>query len=56
MYRILELNPQLQSFSGDIDLNGLLLEIIEANIRITGVNCHEPSFEDYYLEMTGGKK
>ncbi len=42
--------------SGEIDLNAVLSRIIEAKIQITGVNCHESSFEDYYLEMIGGKR
>ena len=41
---------------GNIDLNALLSAIIEKNIRITGVNCREPSFEDYYMETIGGKR
>lgn len=41
---------------GDIDLNRVLTAILGANMRITNINCHESSFEDYYLEMIGGKR
>lgn len=42
--------------TGEIDLNAVLSAIIGAGIRITGVSCHESSFEDYYLETTGGRR
>ncbi len=41
---------------GEIDLNAVLSAVIEAGIRITGVNCHESSFEDYYLKTIGGAR
>lgn len=41
---------------GDIDLNRVLTAILGADMRITNINCHESSFEDYYLEMIGGKR
>ena len=40
--------------NGDIDLNEVLGKIINANIKITSVNTHRSSIEDYYLSMTGG--
>ena len=39
---------------GEIDLNAVLSAIIKAEIRIISVNCHESSFEDYYLKTIGG--
>jgi len=48
--------PDGVRFVGEIDLNMILAAIIDANIRITCVNCHESSFEDYYLETIGGKR
>ena len=41
---------------GEIDLNKILAAVIKADIRIISVNCHESSFEDYYLETIGGKR
>lgn len=41
---------------GDIDLNAVLAKIIGAGQKITSVNTHRSSFEDYYLFMTGGSK
>lgn len=41
---------------GEIDLNAILTAIIGAGIRVVSVNCHETSFEDYYLETIGGKR
>ncbi len=41
---------------GEIDLNAVLSAIIGAGIRIISINCHESSFEDYYLETIGGKR
>ena len=41
---------------GEIDLNAILTAIIGVGIRIISVNCHETSFEDYYLETIGGKR
>lgn len=40
--------------NGDIDLNEVLGKIINASIKITSVNTHRSSIEDYYLSMTGG--
>ena len=48
--------PNGVRFVGEIDLNDVLSAIIGAGIRITGVNCRETSFEDYYLETIGGKQ
>ena len=39
---------------GDVDLNGLLSEILAANIQILNINCSQTSFEEYYLSMIGG--
>lgn len=41
---------------GDIDFNDVLSAIIGAGIRITNVNSHESSFEDYYLKTIGGER
>lgn len=41
---------------GDIDLNSVLSTILGADIHIMSINCHESSFEDYYLETIGGKR
>ena len=41
---------------GEIELNEILSAVIDAKIRIISINCHETSFEDYYLEIIGGKK
>ena len=48
--------PDGVNIVGEIDLNKVLAAIIDAGIRIISVNCHESSFEDYYLETIGGKK
>ena len=40
--------------NGDIDLNEVLGKIINAGLKITSVNTHRSSIEDYYLSMTGG--
>lgn len=48
--------PNGVRFVGEIDLNTVLSAIIGAGIRITGVNCRETSFEEYYLETIGGKQ
>lgn len=42
--------------TGEIDLNTVLATIIKEEIRIISVNCHESSFEDYYLKTIGGKR
>ena len=42
--------------AGDVSLNEILSAVIAKNINITAVNCHESSFEDYYLETIGGKR
>lgn len=47
--------PNGVRLKGEVDLNALLSAIINANVRITNVNCHESSFEDYYLETIGGR-
>ena len=41
--------------AGEVNLNDILSVIISKGINIVSVNCHEPSFEDYYLETIGGK-
>ena len=41
---------------GDIDLNAVLLKIIGQDLKITSVNTHRSSIEDYYLFMTGGNR
>lgn len=43
-------------FVGEVNFNEVLSAIIDRGIRINAVNCHESSFEDYYLEMIGGKQ
>lgn len=48
--------PDGVRITGDVDLNNILCLIINANINIKSINCHESSFEDYYLETIGGKK
>ena len=48
--------PDGVRFVGEVDLNLVLGAIINANIRILNINCHESSFEDYYLETIGGKR
>ena len=40
--------------SGEVDLNALLGKIIAAGIKITAVNTHRSSIEEYYLSITGG--
>ncbi len=47
--------PNGISFVGDVNLNEILSSIIAQGIGITSVNCHESTFEDYYLETIGGK-
>ena len=41
---------------GELNFNQILSAIIAQNINITAINCHESSFEDYYLETIGGKQ
>lgn len=41
---------------GAVDLNTVLAAILQASLRITGINCRESSFEDYYLSLIGGKQ
>lgn len=48
--------PQGVRIVGETDLNAVLSAVIAAGIRIISVNCHETSFEDYYLETIGGKR
>lgn len=43
-------------FVGELNFNQILSAIIAQNINITAINCHESSFEDYYLETIGGKQ
>ncbi len=42
--------------AGEFDLNAVLSVIIASGMRIISINCHETSFEDYYLETIGGKR
>lgn len=48
--------PQGVRFIGDLNLNLVLGAIIDANVKILNITSHEPSFEDYYLEVVGGKR
>jgi ABC-2 type transport system ATP-binding protein len=41
---------------GEIDLNAVLAKIIAAGIKITSVNTHRSSIEEYYLSLTGGSR
>jgi ABC-2 type transport system ATP-binding protein len=61
--RLCEVLPEVSAYIpggvrlvGEVDLNGVLGAIIQKGIRITSINCHESSFEDYYLKMIGGKQ
>lgn len=48
--------PNGVRFVGELNFNEILSAIIAQNITITAVNCHESSFEEYYLETIGGKQ
>ncbi len=48
--------PNGVRFVGELNFNELLSAIIAQNITITAINCHESSFEEYYLETIGGKQ
>ncbi len=48
--------PDGVRFSGEVDLNAVLSAVIGAGICIKSVNCHESTFEDYYLKTIGGKR
>jgi ABC-2 type transport system ATP-binding protein len=48
--------PDGVRIAGEFDFNATLRAIIDADIRIISINCHETSFEDYYLETIGGKR
>ncbi|MBO5213556.1 MAG: ATP-binding cassette domain-containing protein [Clostridia bacterium] len=52
----LSLIPGGVRFVGEFDLNSILSAILDAGIRIVSINCHESTFEDYYLETIGGKR
>lgn len=41
---------------GDFDLNLVLKAVIDAGVKILGVNCNQTSIEDYYLSVIGGAK
>ncbi len=43
-------------FVGEFDLNPILSAVLENGIRIVSINCHESTFEDYYLKTIGGKR
>lgn len=47
--------PNGVRIAGDVDINLVSSAIINADIRITNINSHEASLEDYYLEIIGGK-
>ncbi len=47
--------PDGVRITGELDLNAALLAVLGADIRIRSINCHESSFEEYYLETIGGK-
>lgn len=42
--------------AGQLDLNALLAAIIGGGVQILSINCHETSFEDYYLSLIGGAR
>lgn len=46
--------PEGVRITGNIDLNETLSAILDAGIQITGINCSETSFEEYYLSVIGG--
>lgn len=48
--------PDGVCIAGEFDFNAVLSAIIGAGIRIISINCHETSFEDYYLETIGGER
>ena len=48
--------PNGVRFVGEVNFNEILSAIIDQGIHINAVNCRESSFEDYYLEMIGGKQ
>ena len=52
----LKLMPNGVKIYGDVDLNTLLKTVIDANIKILGVNCSQTNIEDYYLSVIGGVK
>ena len=41
---------------GEVRLNALLGNIMQAGIEIDSINCHESSIEDYYLALIGGAR
>ncbi len=43
-------------FVGEFDLNSVLSAVLDAGIRIVSINCHESTFEDYYLKTIGGNR
>ena len=48
--------PDGVRFVGEVNLNDVLSAVIERGVNITSVNCHESSFEEYYLETIGDKR
>ena len=48
--------PDGVCIKGEVDLNTILAAILDAGIRVRSINCHESSFEEYYLETIGGKR
>ena len=48
--------PNGVRLTGDIDLNALLSAIIGGGVRITAINCRQPSIEEYYLNTIEGKR
>ncbi|MBQ1223314.1 MAG: ATP-binding cassette domain-containing protein [Oscillospiraceae bacterium] len=41
---------------GDADIDSILRAVIASNNRIESVNCSDVGFEEYYLELLGGKR
>lgn len=41
---------------GDADIDSLLRAVIASNNKIVSVNCADVGFEEYYLELLGGKR
>lgn len=52
----MEYTPNGVKLIGELDLNGLLSAIIAGGVQITGINCSETSFEEYYLSVIGGAR
>ncbi len=48
--------PEGVRLVGEFDLNSVLSAVLDSGIRIVSINCHESTFEDYYLKTIGGKR